>query len=1325
MWAIFLFTVVGTLLHESAAQGQCNSVRAADVVFLVDGSSSIGSTNFQLVKGFMAGLVKPLAGAVGASGVRFGVVQYSDSSRIEFPFGRYTNGTEVVVAVENIPYKGGGTRTGDGLKFIVDNFFSPPNIRDVPKIVIVITDGKSQDSVVDRVQTLRNLGVKIFAIGIKSADKRELDQMASSPQTYYSLIISGFKGLSSLLPQVSPRVCASVGGTFANDEATTGPSNLQFTESTTDSLRFQWTPAGGQVTGYRIQYTPVSGLGQPINAELQQVTVGPDQQSYTARKLRGGTDYLVSVIAQYPNSIGEAVSAKSGTKSSQGVSSLRVLRSGFFSISLAWDAPSTRPQGYRVTYGPRSQPASQLEQRLSPDVTTVTLDRLQADTEYIISVLPLLPGNSTTSARISAKTSRLEAVRQLTVETISETSVGVRWRAADGARSYRLVWGPFTGRDVQTQEVTTESHTLSGLQPDVEYIITVIAHYDNNAEGPAATARFKTERFEQQVLRATPTGPSSIRLTWNQIRSARGYRIEYKNEGGSVERVTFPQATTTHELRQLRPQTEYIITLYTLYEGREEATPVSTAPPTAKVTDLRVTNLNSRRIRIAWRGVSGATGYRITWKQGNSGLQFRDVAPDLSAFTIDRLQPDEYVLIGVAVVIDGNAGESVTLSSRTHGYGITGLRVQDVNTRSIGIAWDPLTTATGYKISWRHNNGAESSRNVASTVTSYTIEGLEENTSYRIAVSALIGSNEGTPATVLTRTVLSGVVGTVTDLKVLAPQDEAVKVTWVGVQGATSYRIVWKKTDDGEEQTREVGADVTSVDLVQLQRGAQYEVQVMALVQGQEGSPVSVRVTTPGVVDRVEGLRVLEARQGTLRLTWRAVSGVTGYKLYWSTTGEGERSQLIRRDVTSYDLDGLRPGQSYVIRFAALFQDRESEAVTIRASTTALGSVTDLRVIDITQNSVLLGWTPIVGATSYILRWREEKDSGEGLSQVLNGSANSFRVSGLRLGRRYVFSLQPTYQNQLGQVATVEERTVCVDGRLDVVFLVPASRDRSRLRDPVLSLLTSAAGTLTTISPRDSQMGVLVYSDIPRVHFLLNRHSNSQTLLQEILSTPFSAGRGNAIGQALTYAQQYFLTVSAGRRRVPGVVVLIADDRSTDDAIRAATELRATGVTVLAVGIGRADSEELRRVVTDGSTQNLLYVSDAAQLYRYHPELADLLCGVARGTGVTTTPGPEPCTVQCPNGEKGEQGQKGEQGRDGNDGRKGDPGRDGVPGREGPRGPEGPPGRSTGPSVGVRGEKGERGFPGLDGSSGVPGRPGSAGPAGSPVSQSQATALTN
>nr|XP_029537585.1 collagen alpha-1(VII) chain-like [Oncorhynchus nerka] len=1386
MWCwVFPLAFLLSSVHQAEAQGRCNNVGPADIVFLIDGSSSIGRANFLQVKGFMAGIIKPFTSSVGQSGIRFGVVQYSDTSRVEFTFTTYLNGTELVSAVENLNYKGGNTRTGAGLKFVADNFFNPTSIRNVSKVCILITDGKSQDSVSDPAQKLRSLGVEMFAVGIKSADQTELALIATPPQRDYTFFVGDFKLLNTLLSLVGPRVCSSSGGVYASDDAFSGPSNLQFSSQTSDSLRFRWTPAGGPVTGYVVQYTPLSGLGQPITAELRQETVSASQRSFVARELKSGTDYLVTVIAQYPNSVGEPVSAKARTNSLPGVSGLRLVQAGFFSLSLTWDAPTSQFQGYRLTYGPRGQPKAQLlEQSLAADSTSVTLERLLPDTEYVLTLYPLFPRNSASPATLTSRTLRLEAAQQLSVDTVSERSVRVLWRGVGGARAYRLVWGPFTGRDVESVEVAgdSETHTLLNLQPDTEYIVTVIALYEGNTEGPGATTRFKIERLEQQVLRAATTGPSSIRLTWNYIQSARGYRLEWRQgEGGRMQSQSFSRNTTIYDLSGLQPSTEYVITLFTLYEGREEATPVSTSPTAQteetrsipgsqttldlrgltegvsygvsvtavvgdsegdpvtvyikseqaleRVTNLRVTNTNGRRLRIAWTGVSGATGYRVTWRQGNNAEQSRVLGPEASSYTVEGLQPDTAVVLGVAAVIGQRIGEVVTLSARTNGNNgsstVSGLRIIDATSQRIRITWSPVSRATGYKITWRSGNGVESSRTVAADVTSFTIDSLQEDSSYRVSVSSLIGSREGYPTSLNTRTESDQlVVGTVTSLKAQESRGEVVRVTWVGVQGATAYRVAWKRIDGGEERSQLVGGDLTAVDLEQLDPGAQYEVQVMALVQNREGSPVSVRVTTPGepvAVDRVEGVRVLEATPRVLRLVWRGMAGVTGYRLYWrSALGEAESSRLIRRDATSFDLDGLRPGVSYTMRLAAIFRDRESQAVTITASTAPLQPVTGLRVAEVTQNSVLLGWVPLTGATGYILRWKEERDTGPGQSTTLPGSSSSYRVTGLRLGLRYRFTLQPNFQREVGPETSVDERTVCVGGRLDVVFLVPASRGRASLADSLLSLLTSAAGSLTTIGERDSQLGIVVYSARPKVWFLLNRHSNSETLLQEILSTPFEDGPGNAIGQAMTFTRQFLLSPTAGRRpRVPGAVVIIADEKSSDNITVPASVVKASGVTVLAVGIGRADSEELRQAVTDGSTQNILYARDATQLGTLHADLADLLCGVARipeGVGPVT----EQCTVQCPRGDRGERGGKGESGRDGADGRKGEPGRDGLPGREGPRGPEGrqgQPGRSEDPSVGVRGEKGERGFPGLDGNPGLPGRPGTPGPGGVPGSQ--------
>ncbi|MEQ2209983.1 hypothetical protein XENOCAPTIV_006830, partial [Xenoophorus captivus] len=533
----------------------------------------------------------------------------------------------------------------------------------------------------------------------------------------------------------------------------------------------------------------------------------------------------------------------------------------------------------------------------------------------------------------------------------------------------------------------------------------------------------------------------------------------------------------------------------------------------------------------------------------------------------------------------------------------------------------------------------ETTRIVDADVSSYTIDGLQPNSAYTVYVSPLIGSREGNPAILSIRTESDqSVVGTVTSLQVQEARGEVVRVSWVGVQGATAYRIIWRRLDGGEERSQLVGRDVTSLDLDQLDPGVQYEVQVIAVVENREGPPVSVRVTTPGYVTPPSPL-----------------------------------------------------------------------------------PTTTLRVTEVTQDSVRLSWAVLSGTTGYILRWKEETDVGQGLSITLPASSSSYLVTGLRLGRRYRFTIQPTFVGGVSAETFVDERTVCLGGRLDLVFLVPASTDRTDLIRPLRDLVVSAAGSLGAIGPRDSQVGVVVYSFRPKIWFLLSRHSRSDALLQEIRATPFDESPGNNIGEAVTFTRQYLLTPSAGRRqRVPGVIVIIADRKSVDNLTLAASSLRDAGVTVLAVGIGQADTEELRRAVTDRSPQNILYTSTAERLNTVHADLADLLCGIARIPEVT--PGPEQCTVQCPQGEKGYRGDKGERGRDGTDGRKGEPGRDGLPGREGPRGPEGRPGTPgqpipIDPSQGIKGEKGERGFPGVDGNPGLPGRPGAPGNAGVPGSQ--------
>lgn len=92
--------------------------------------------------------------------------------------------------------------------------------------------------------------------------------------------------------------------------------------------------------------------------------------------------------------------------------------------------------------------------------------------------------------------------------------------------------------------------------------------------------------------------------------------------------------------------------------------------------------------------------------------QFRELDADITSYTIERLQPDESVIVGVAAMIDSQLGEVVTLSTRTNGYvgTVTGLQFIDIGSTRIRISWDPVSRATGYKITWQRDDGRQEIR---------------------------------------------------------------------------------------------------------------------------------------------------------------------------------------------------------------------------------------------------------------------------------------------------------------------------------------------------------------------------------------------------------------------------------------------------------------------------------------------------------------------------------------------------------------------------------------------------------------------------------------
>lgn len=117
---------------------------SADIGFLIDGSSSVGTGNFRTVLQFVANITK--AFEISETDTRIGAVQYTYEQRLEFGFEDYTTRSDVLSAINRVGYWSGGTSTGAAINYALEQLFkkSKPNKR---KLMILITDGRSYDDV--------------------------------------------------------------------------------------------------------------------------------------------------------------------------------------------------------------------------------------------------------------------------------------------------------------------------------------------------------------------------------------------------------------------------------------------------------------------------------------------------------------------------------------------------------------------------------------------------------------------------------------------------------------------------------------------------------------------------------------------------------------------------------------------------------------------------------------------------------------------------------------------------------------------------------------------------------------------------------------------------------------------------------------------------------------------------------------------------------------------------------------------------------------------------------------------------------------------------
>uniref|UniRef100_A0A3Q0RX79 Cochlin n=1 Tax=Amphilophus citrinellus TaxID=61819 RepID=A0A3Q0RX79_AMPCI len=176
---------------------------SVNIGFLIDGSSSVGQGNFQLVLEFLAGIARSFE--ISDVGSHIGAVQFTYDQRLEFGLSDYSNKEDAINALRRIPYMSGGTATGSAISYTTQNLFR----RTGPgrNFLIVVTDGQSYDDVRGPAMAAHKQGITIFSVGVAWAPLDDLRAMSSEPKENHTFFTREFNGLAEFIPQLVRGIC--------------------------------------------------------------------------------------------------------------------------------------------------------------------------------------------------------------------------------------------------------------------------------------------------------------------------------------------------------------------------------------------------------------------------------------------------------------------------------------------------------------------------------------------------------------------------------------------------------------------------------------------------------------------------------------------------------------------------------------------------------------------------------------------------------------------------------------------------------------------------------------------------------------------------------------------------------------------------------------------------------------------------------------------------------------------------------------------------------------------------------------------------------------
>ena len=410
------------------------------------------------------------------------------------------------------------------------------------------------------------------------------------------------------------------------------------------------------------------------------------------------------------------------------------------------------------------------------------------------------------------------------------------------------------------------------------------------------------------------------------------------------------------------------------------------------VENLKASSVTTNSAVLTWDAVPGAEQYQVVY---NNKL-IQTVSEPTCKLSLSAATEYKYSVRAIAGSQKGAYGSVYIITLPGKASTPTASSITDT---SVKLSWKAVSGASGYVVEYYKSGKWVTLKAVTST--KYTVSGLKAKRTYYFRVKAYKKGTSGVAYGAESSYVKVNTLLGAPKLVASAATDNAIKVSWGKVSGAAGYVL---QRYNGKKWVNVKATTATTYTLSKLKANTTYPFRAVAYYKSGSKTiygaySATLSVSTAPV--KTSTVKISSPTSSTLTVSWKAVSGASGYKVFYSTNNKSWKSVTTTK--TSVTLTKLSANTKYYVKVQVLKKTAGIYATSAYSATvtgaTNVAKVSGLKVKGTSKNAIALSWSKVSGATGYTVY----RLSGKKWVKVADVKTNSYTNKGLSRSTSYTY----------------------------------------------------------------------------------------------------------------------------------------------------------------------------------------------------------------------------------------------------------------------------------------------------------------------------------